>query len=65
LEDLLENHRELISAMDFVVVPTWNFRQLYVLVILDHRRRVLRHASVTALPRCGGLHHRYRWANAA
>lgn len=46
----LDNHRELISAMDFVVVPTWNFRQLYVLVILDHGRRMIRHVSVTAHP---------------
>lgn len=46
----LENHRELISAMDFMVVPTWNFRLIYVLVILDHGRRVIRHAGVTAHP---------------
>lgn len=44
----LENHRDLISAMDFLVVPTWNFRLLYVLVILDHGRRVIRQVRVTA-----------------
>ncbi|GLH75047.1 transposase [Geothrix limicola] len=46
----LENHRDLISAMDFLVVPTWNFRLLYVLMILDHGRRMIRHVSVTAHP---------------
>ncbi len=46
----LENHQEVISAMDFLVVPTWNFRLLYVLVILDHGRRVIRHVGVTAHP---------------
>lgn len=46
----LENHREMVSAMDFMVVPTWNFRLLYVLVILDHGRRVIRHVGVTVHP---------------
>jgi transposase InsO family protein len=46
----LENHREVLAAMDFMVVPTWNFRQLYVLVILDHGRRVVRHMNVTSNP---------------
>lgn len=46
----LDNHRELISAMDVLMVPTWNFRLLYVLVILDHGWRVIRQVSVTAHP---------------
>lgn len=46
----LKNHLEVIAAMDFMVVPTWNFRQLYVLVILDHGRRIIRHLNVTAHP---------------
>lgn len=46
----LKNHREVITAMDFMVVPTWSFRQLYILVILDHGRRIIRHINVTANP---------------
>lgn len=46
----LENHREVIAAMDFLVIPTWNFRPLYLLVILDHGRRVVRHLNITAHP---------------
>lgn len=46
----LENHREVIAAMDFCVVPTWNFRQLYILVILQHGRRMIAHVNVTANP---------------
>jgi transposase InsO family protein len=46
----LHNHKHVISAMDFMVVPTWNFQQLYILVILDHGRRIVRHFNVTANP---------------
>ena len=46
----LENHREVIAAMDFCVVPTWSFRQLYILVILHHGRRLIAHMNVTANP---------------
>ncbi len=46
----LENHREVIAAMDFMVVPTWNFGLLHVLVILHHGRRTILHANVTRHP---------------
>lgn len=46
----LENHREVIAAMDFLVIPTWNFGQLYVLVILEHGRRVIAHINATRNP---------------
>jgi putative transposase len=46
----LENHREVIAAMDFLVVPTWNFGRLYVLVILQHGRRVIAHINATRNP---------------
>lgn len=46
----LENHREVIAAMDFLVVPTWDFRMLYVLVILRHCKRVIAHVNVTMNP---------------
>jgi hypothetical protein len=34
----LRNHVADIGAMDFLVVPTINFRLLFVLVILRHER---------------------------
>lgn len=46
----LNNHREVIAAMDFLVVPTWNFRLIYVLVILDHGRCIVQHFNVTGNP---------------
>jgi putative transposase len=36
--------------MDFLVVPTWDFRLLYALVIVDHGRRIVRHFNVTPHP---------------
>lgn len=46
----LENHREVITAMDYIVVPTWNFKLLYALVIVKHGRRLVTHVNVTAHP---------------
>ena len=46
----LRNHVAGISAMDFLVVPTINFRLLFVLVILRHERRRLISLSVTNHP---------------
>jgi transposase InsO family protein len=46
----LHNHVSGIGAMDFLVVPTINFRLLFVLVILRHERRRLISLSVTAHP---------------
>ena len=43
----LRNHAAGIGAMDFLVVPTINFRLLSVLVILRHQRRRLISLSVT------------------
>jgi hypothetical protein len=42
----LRNHVAGIGAMDFIVVPTINFRLLFVLAILRHERRL----SVTDHP---------------
>jgi transposase InsO family protein len=44
------NHVAGIGAMDFLVVPTINFRQLFVLVILRHERRRVICLSVTEHP---------------
>ena len=46
----LRNHRDLIAAMDFFVVPTVRFRLLYVWFAIDHGRRRILHFNVTANP---------------
>src|SRR5262249_10052704 len=46
----LRNHATGIAAIDFLVVPTINFRLLFVLVILRHERRQLISLSVTDHP---------------
>jgi putative transposase len=46
----LKNHRDVISAMDFFVVPTVRFGLLYVFFIIDHARRKIVHVNVTEHP---------------
>jgi transposase InsO family protein len=46
----LGNHRDLICAMGFFVVPTARFRLLYAWFLLDHGRRRVLHVNVTAHP---------------
>lgn len=46
----LRNHRDVISAMDFFVVPTIKFNILFVFFIIDHRRRMIRHFNITNQP---------------
>lgn len=46
----LRIHRDVISAMDFLTVPTATFRVLYVFFVIDHARRRIRHLNVTAHP---------------
>jgi len=46
----LANHRQDIWAMDYCTVPTLFFKVLYVLVIISHDRRVIKHIAVTAHP---------------
>ncbi len=46
----LRNHKDVSWGMDFFTVPTWNFRILYVFLILEHGRRVVRHFAVTEAP---------------
>jgi len=61
-QTFLQNHREVITAMDFLVVPSWNFKPLCVLVILDHGRRIVRHWNVTAHPTAEWLRQQLREA---
>jgi putative transposase len=44
------NHVGQIVAADFFVVPTVTFRLVFVLVLLAHDRRRIRHVAVTAHP---------------
>jgi len=46
----LKNHGKSIWAMDFFVVPTLNFKVLYVLIIISHKRRKIEHFAVTTNP---------------
>ncbi len=46
----LENHRDGIASMDFIIVPTIKFKLLYCLVILGHARRKIIHYAVTTVP---------------
>jgi hypothetical protein len=46
----LQNHVGQIVAADFFVVPTATYRLLFVLVLLAHDRRRIRHIAVTAHP---------------
>jgi len=46
----LRNRRDVISAMDFLVVPTVRFKLLYVWFVIAHGRREVLHVNVTAHP---------------
>jgi putative transposase len=46
----LKNHRDMISAMDFFIVPTINFNILFVFFIIDHSRRKIIHFNVSNQP---------------
>ena len=46
----LQNHVGQIVAADFFVVPTVTYRLLFVLVLLAHDRRRIRHVAITAHP---------------
>ena len=49
----LRNHIGQIVAADFFVLPTATYRLLFVLVLLAHDRRRIRHVAVTAHPTAG------------
>jgi putative transposase len=46
----LRNHKDGITAMDFIVVPTVRFRLLYAWFVIGHGRREIIHFGVTAHP---------------
>jgi len=47
----LDNHVNKIASMDFVTVPTIDFKLLYCLIILDHCRRRIISFCVTYHPK--------------
>jgi putative transposase len=46
----LQNHREVIAALDFFTVPTVTFRVLYGFFAIEHQRRKILHCNVTLHP---------------
>ncbi len=46
----LRNHRDVISAMDFLVVPTIRFKLLFVWFVVTNGRREILHFNVTEHP---------------
>jgi transposase InsO family protein len=46
----LSNHMHTTWAMDFATVPTITFRILYILIIISHERREIKHIAVTQHP---------------
>ena len=46
----LRNHKDVITGMDFLVVPTVKFRLLYVWFVIAHGRRRIIHFNVTTNP---------------
>src|SRR5664280_2064508 len=46
----LKNHSKEIISIDFLTVPTINFKLMYVLVMIEHHRRKLIHFNVTKNP---------------
>ena len=46
----LKNHRDVITAIDFFIVPTFNFNILFVFFIIDHSRRKIVHFNITNHP---------------
>ena len=49
-QTFLRSHVGQIVAAGFLVVPTVTYRLLFVLVLLAHDRRRIRHVAVTAHP---------------
>ena len=46
----LQNHSKEIISIDFLTVPTVNFKLLHVLVVIEHHRRELIYFNITKNP---------------
>ena len=60
--NFLQNHREVLAAMDFFTVPTATFRVLYVFFVIHHARRSVLHVRVTEHPTAGWITQQLREA---
>jgi len=49
-QTFLTNHRKSIWSMDFFTMPTVFFKVLYILVIVSHERREIKHFAITNHP---------------
>jgi putative transposase len=58
----LRNHRDVIAAMDFFVVPTVTFRIWYVWFVIGHGRRRILHFELTDHPAAAWVVQRLREA---
>ena len=58
----LRNHLGQMVAADFFVVPTVTYRLVFVLVLLAHDRRRIRHVAVTTHPTAAWTAHQLREA---
>ena len=50
LAKFLNNHLSQAVGIDFFTIPSATFRVFYGFVVLDHRRRRIRHMNVTEHP---------------
>lgn len=48
--EFLNNHREVVAAMDFFTVPTLTFGVMYCFFVIAHDRRRILHFNVTRHP---------------
>lgn len=59
----LENHKDGIASMDFIIIPTIRFKLLYCPVILSHARRMIIQFAVGPYPQkreaCGSSPRRF------
>ena len=46
----LKNHSKEICAMDYFVIPTLEFKMLYVLIIINHGSRQIEHFAISKNP---------------
>ncbi len=51
----LANHADGLASIDLFVVPTANFRLLYAVIVLRHKRRKVVHFNVTSHPTAAWL----------
>ncbi|KAB2928256.1 MAG: hypothetical protein F9K24_22130 [Leptonema illini] len=61
-KSFLDLHASQTAAMDFFVVPAWNFTPLYVFFIIHHATREILHINVTTHPKMDWLRQKLKEA---